>query len=297
VDIFQLAALSAAFCWAVATLFSATPAAHFGPLAFNRIRQIMMFSLLGGYAWFAGSFDSISNTQLPTIMLSGMVGIFIGDTALFASVIRLGPRRAQILFSMNAPMSTLCGFLFLDEVLSWHELVGTLIVIVGVVIAVAFGRQSGTTHSWENIKGALWIGVGFGLLGALGQTAGSLLLRPIMITGADPIAVSAVRIGVAALLLISLGFWPHKHTRSSNPATLKMLVLTGLSGFAAIGVGMTLVTFALSGAAIGIVSTLSSTAPVLLLPMLWIITGERPSWAAWCGAILVAAGTSLIFAA
>jgi uncharacterized membrane protein len=58
---------------------------------------------------------------------------------------------------------------------------------------------------------------------------------------------------------------------------------------------MTLLLFALSGGKVGIVSTLSATSPVLILPMLWATTGERPAQGAWAGAALVVAGMALIF--
>ncbi len=61
------------------------------------------------------------------------------------------------------------------------------------------------------------------------------------------------------------------------------------------GVGMTLLLYALSGGEVGIVSTLSATTPVILLPVLWWQTKEFPAIGAWVGAFLVIVGCSLIF--
>ena len=58
--------------------------------------------------------------------------------------------------------------------------------------------------------------------------------------------------------------------------------------------GVTLLLFALSGGKVGIVSILSATTPALLLPLLWIRTGERPAAGAWIGAALVVIGSALI---
>ena len=58
---------------------------------------------------------------------------------------------------------------------------------------------------------------------------------------------------------------------------------------------MTLLLYALAGGKVGIVSTLSATSPVIILPMLWARTGERPAAGAWAGAALVVAGMALIF--
>jgi drug/metabolite transporter (DMT)-like permease len=71
--------------------------------------------------------------------------------------------------------------------------------------------------------------------------------------------------------------------------------LTALTGILALAIGMTLLLFALSGGQVGIVSTLSATSPVIILPMLWARTGERPAAGAWAGAGLVVVGMALIF--
>ncbi|MDC9719992.1 MAG: EamA family transporter, partial [Gammaproteobacteria bacterium] len=46
---------------------------------------------------------------------------------------------------------------------------------------------------------------------------------------------------------------------------------------------------------VGIVMTLSAITPVLILPVIWFITGQKPSRGAWFGAILVVLGSAVIF--
>ena len=60
-------------------------------------------------------------------------------------------------------------------------------------------------------------------------------------------------------------------------------------------IGMTLLLFALQGGKVGIVSTLSALSPVLILPVLWVVTGERPPAASWAGALIAVTGMALIF--
>ncbi|MDF2388967.1 EamA family transporter [Nostoc ellipsosporum NOK] len=60
------------------------------------------------------------------------------------------------------------------------------------------------------------------------------------------------------------------------------------------GMGMSLIMAALAGGEVGIVSTLSSLSPVLVLPMVWRRTRHRPPEPAWAGAVLAFACTSLI---
>jgi drug/metabolite transporter (DMT)-like permease len=293
--IFELAALAAALTWALGGILSPTPAAHLGTIGFNRIRLTMMFVLLAGYVAIAGSWQTIPTDKLAEVMLSGLVGIFLGDTALFATMNRLGPRRTAMLFSLNAPMSAVLGYIFLAEALSGTEVTGILIVTAGVVLAIAFGKRRSQLHQWEAVKGPLWIGIVVGLVAALGQSVGSLIASPILSAGADPIAVSCLRVGVAAFFLNVLGAMPITGFKVLNALNLRIAGLTFLSGFLGMAVGMTLVLFALSGGEVGIVSTLSATTPAMLLPLLWIKTRERPALLAWVGAALVAIGSGLIF--
>jgi drug/metabolite transporter (DMT)-like permease len=68
-----------------------------------------------------------------------------------------------------------------------------------------------------------------------------------------------------------------------------------MTGIIALAFGMTLLLFALSGGKVGIVSTLSATTPVIILPMLRLKNRQEPAPVAWAGATLVVAGIALIY--
>ncbi|PLX38732.1 MAG: EamA family transporter [Hyphomicrobiales bacterium] len=292
---YQLAALAAATCWALTGMISTGPAGHLGAIAFNRLRMAMVFVLLAGVTIVSGSWATITGNEMLPILASGFVGIFLGDTALFLTLNRLGPRRTGILFAMNAPMSTVLGWIFLGEALPLQTVTGIVTAIAGVVLAIVFGKRRSQLHQWENIQGPLWVGVLLGLAAALSQSVGSLIARPVMAAGADPIAVSALRVGVAVIGLSLLMQLPVKRFHQRNPLTWSVARTVAISGFIGMGVGMTLLLFALSGGEVGIIATLSATTPAIILPLLWWRTGERPALGAWFGAALVVIGTALIF--
>ena len=101
----------------------------------------------------------------------------------------------------------------------------------------------------------------------------------------------------AALCLSLLIRLPIRGGRGQKaPLTPGLAAQTALVAFLGLGVGMTLLLFALAGGKVGIVSTLSATSPAIILPMIWARTGERPAAGAWAGAALVVAGMALIFA-
>ncbi|NNL98500.1 MAG: EamA family transporter, partial [Acidimicrobiia bacterium] len=55
-----------------------------------------------------------------------------------------------------------------------------------------------------------------------------------------------------------------------------------------------LVLIALADGDPGIVSVLVSTSPALQLPLIWLVTRERPAAGAWVGAVLASVGTAMI---
>ena len=293
--IHELAALGAATCWALTGLISAGPAGHLGAPAFNRARQIFVTGLLALYVLYTGAWRELDTSNAGPLLLSGLIGIFIGDTLLFETLNRLGPRRSGILFALNAPITALLGWLVLGETLPVFAVLGIAVTAAGVFLAILFGKRRAQMHQWEAIKGPLWIGVLLGIGAATGQAIGSIIARPVMATGIDPFLASLLRVGIAAFCLSILLQLPIPSVKPKGPLTLKVAAVTALTGILALAIGMTLLLFALSGGKVGIVSTLSATSPALILPMLWLRTGERPAAGAWAGAALVIVGMGLIF--
>ena len=68
-----------------------------------------------------GTWISFKNKRDYKILLAG-------DTALFSSLRRLGPRRSAVLFATHAPFAALLGFWLLDESLSARTLAGCALV-------------------------------------------------------------------------------------------------------------------------------------------------------------------------
>lgn len=291
---YDLLALGAAACWAVGSVMSVTPSRHLGAFAFTRWRMLMVAFMLWAVVAFSGSWHSFDAHAWGVMSISGLVGIFIGDTALFSAINRLGPRRAGVLFATHAAFSAALGFVWLDERMSLQAFVGAVMTLVGVMLAMALGRHKDETHAWEANNGHVGLGVVLALVAALCQAVGSLIAKPVMAAQVDPVMASAVRVTVATaahFVLLGAGF---AAARARQAPTLGVLAQTGLNGFIAMGIGMTLVLLALEKGDVGMVAILSSVSPILVLPLLWLQLKRAPAWGAWVGASLTVAGTALI---
>ncbi|GAB4348444.1 MAG: DMT family transporter [Oricola sp.] len=296
-SIYELAALAAAMTWAFSAVLAAGPSAELGAIAFNRLRMAIVFAVLAAYVALTGDWRTMQAQHVLPLVASGFVGIFLGDTCLFLTMNRLGPRRSNILFSTNAPMSAILGWLFLGETIVAQKVIGIAVVFAGVVLAIVFGKRRSQLDTWETVKGSLPVGIALGLGAALCQSVGSLIARPVMETGVDPATASALRVGVSVVCLSLLMSTGIRQVQPKAKLTARTAVIIGISGIAAMGVGMTLVLFGLSGGKVGIVATLSATTPAWILPLIWIRTGERPAAFAWVGSALVIAGSGMIFTA
>jgi drug/metabolite transporter (DMT)-like permease len=293
--IYELAALGASLCFAVAGLLAMEPSRALGAIRFNRVRMLLMAVLLFVVASITGGIETLSVASMPILVTSGLVGIFLGDTFLFAGLRRVGPRRNAVMFAFNAPLTAIAGIFYLDELLSFPVFVGCVLVTTGVIVAISYGQTQSSRNHWDAIHGSLPIGLLFGFLAAAGQAGGILLSRPLMQEGIDPVAASAVRVAIAAIALIVVyELSTHRSKKDHSVWTRQIVVKTVGSGIIGMGIGMTLVMFALRGGEAGIVSTLSSAAPVLMLPIIWATSGRRPALGAWIGATIVFFGTALI---
>lgn len=290
----ELSGLIAALCWTLSSLLAPRLIEVMGTFRFNTFRiTIAAILLCATSMWRLVSWDSLAD-YLPLLILSGVIGIFIGDNCLFSAVNRIGPRRAGILFAMNAPFSILLAWIFLDETLSLIELICCGVVLIGVIIAILFGKR-GQTHVWEETKGSLGLAVTIALIAALCQASGALLAKPALLAGIDPIVASATRVGASAIsLLIAYRLYFAKRIPQSYialqqyPLTLWLrLVVVATIGMV---VGMSVLVWGVANADVGLVTTLSATVPVLILPGLWLTTKQRPAPGAWLGAFLVVLG-------
>ncbi|WP_337879451.1 DMT family transporter [Rheinheimera sp.] len=291
---FEYLALLAACCWAVGSLLSAKAASHLGAFAFTRYRLACAATLLWALAFALGGVSTLHKAQLPLLAVSALVGILIGDTSLFASMNRLGPRRAGVLFATHAMFSVLLAYLFLGESIWGWTLAGCSLLSSGVMTAILFGRRNEEQHHWEADSGQLRAGIVLGLVSAFCQAASTLMIKPLMETDIDAVAASAVRMTVALAAHLTLFWLGFKVARCYLPMNFRVFMLVLINAALSMVIGMTLILQALKQGDAGLVGMLSSVSPVVVVPLLWLVYKRRPAAGAWLGAAMTVAGTILI---
>lgn len=280
--------LAAAAAFAASALYIDSVTGRVGPLQVSRWQMGLAFLATGAISLVTGGWASIDLDMALWLLGSSVTGIMFASLTFVATIQMTGPRISALLFTTAAPFALVLGYVFRGETVTLTQGSGVALIVLGIVLAV----MGPTGDEGPRPPKPLWLGIGLGLLTSLGQATGSLFARPAMLSGADPVAAIAVRTAFATLFFLALLAVPRLRPKAL-PDRQAIGRLSG-AAFSGMVVGMSLLMAALAVGDVGIVTTLSSTTPVLILPMVWMIHGRLPGPMAWIGAALAVFGTGLI---
>jgi drug/metabolite transporter (DMT)-like permease len=174
------------------------------------------------------------------------------------------------------------------------ETIGITLCFLGLCITI-LGRDGGV--SWSNVQpDMLRVGVLAGLGVAICQAVAMVLIKSALQMGADPVAASALRVTLAAVLVSPPAYGRGK-TFANLPQPFRPLLFGTLASALAVnGAGMIFLTLAIADSnLLASASSLCSLAPVAVVPIMWALTGHAPTPLTALGVIVAVAGTVLIF--
>lgn len=284
-----LLSLGAAVTFSLAAMAISAVAGRVGVWQLARWQMGIAFVLTALSSTLVGGWATVHLWQFWLLAASAATGIMLASTTYLAAIHAAGPRVTALLFSLASPFAVLEGWLLLGEQLAPMQLLGIGLILSGIVLAILAENDP---HPEDKPAKPLWIGVVLGIVTSIGQATGTLLARPAMESGVEPFTAMAIRTGLGGLFFLALMVFPF--ARAARRPQGKDLQNVALSAFFGMFLGMCLMMAALVQGDVGIVSTLTSTTPILILPMLWFTTRRAPGWPAWLGAALAVAGTALI---
>jgi drug/metabolite transporter (DMT)-like permease len=295
----ELAALGAAFLWAIASVVYGRLGRQIPPLELNFLKGIVAIALLILTLLYSGQLlPEINPTALTLLLLSGGLGIGVGDTAYFSAINYLGPRRTLILETLAPPLAALLALIFLQEKLSSASWCGILLTILGVAWVVTERLPNSTPNTTHlTVRGISW-----GMLAAVSQANGAVLSRAALAQSSiSPLWSTLVRLGAGVLVLVLWLLLKAKQQKApESVSTLKVLqswqVLgaIALTSFFSTYLGIWLQQTSLKFAPVGIAQTLTSTSPLFVLPLV-ILMGETVSSRAILGVLIALGGVGLLF--
>ena len=286
-------AIGAAAIWSAVALSATRVVRYFGSYNYNLLRLLGIIVFFFPYVYINWESLYLNQSIFSAIVLSSIIGIIIGDTFLFVCLKRLGPRRQALLFSMQIPFTIILAEIFLQTLPSITELIGCALIFSGILIAIQFNRTI-PNDDLENIQGNKYTGLFAGIGLALCQSIGIILMKPALQT-TDPIIVSYLRVLVAAIIMFGTLFFIKNNQLWEKMKNIKVTLFSIFLGFMGMGVGMTMLIYALKYGNPGVISTLSSTMPIMIIPILWIVTKNYAGHLAVVGATLTCVGAGIIF--
>ncbi len=294
------AALLAAFLWAAATLMFGKLGRQLSPLLLNMVKGVcaiaMMMITLVVQAQISPNLamlPSLPKASVIFLLLSGALGIGLGDTAYFSAINTLGARRALLLETLAPPIAALLAWLFLFEQLSLGAVIGIMVTLLGVAWVIS-ERTPGT------VLQPTGAGLRVALLATFCQAAGAVLSRAALAdTVVSPLWSSLIRLLAGLVFMVVLGLARSEYLIGGWRKALEIIMMPRLLGaialtsFFATYLGIWLQQIALKYTATGIAQALLATSPLFVLPMAALL-GERLSWRAVGGVVIALSGVWLL---
>jgi drug/metabolite transporter (DMT)-like permease len=265
--------------------------------------RLSLASLLLG-CWAFGTGTGLSGPAFPLLFISGVIGIGLGDVAFFQALPRLGPRVSSLLVQcITAPLGALIEWQWLGTHLTWAQFGFVLVIIGGVAVALSPGAGVKISRS-ALVKGAVFV-----FIAAAGTAIGAVLSRKAYAvadgldqpidgaTAAFQRIVSGTLFAGIALLLVKRRMLrvqklaPHhlvvEVSRHKWSGVWPWVTANAIAGQT---LGVSLMQWALKTSPTGVVLAIVATTPVMIIPVAWVMDGERPTWHGIIGGAIAVSG-------
>jgi drug/metabolite transporter (DMT)-like permease len=290
----ELAALATAVCWSFTAILFSYSGRLVGSQVVNRSR------LLFAMAFLLLTHTLLEGTPFPLqaepfrwfwLALSSLLGLVLGDAALFQAYVLIGPRLSMLMMSSVPILSTLLAWIFLGETVTGLEFGGVLVTIGGISWVVTEKQPQRTAVEHKQYRRGLLMA----LAGALGQAANLITAKFGLAGEFSTISATIIRIFVAIVIVWAVAAWQGQiyHTvRQWQNRRVLPAILGGTVVGPFLGIWFSLV--AIQWTRVGIAATLMALTPVILIPLGYMLYRERVSGRGLAGTVLAFTGVALI---
>jgi drug/metabolite transporter (DMT)-like permease len=292
------AVVTSCFSTACSLLFTSA-GKRIGSLSVNAYRTVMAVGLLIlAHAILMGTIlPSASNAQWFWMGVSGIIGLGVGDSGLYAAYVMIGPRRSVLVMSLSPIFASMGAYLMLGEVMPELAIFGIAMTMAGVVVVMLEEEERAEVPLSKKLK---WYGLFSALIGAACQGVGLVFskkgigLNPS--TTLNPLSAALMRLILGALsvwiVLLLAGKLPELREAVRSKEGISHTAAGAFLGpFLAVTFSMIAVTYTQTGVA----QTLMSLTPILIIPAIWIRYKQRTSWRGILGAGIAVIGVSILF--
>ena len=284
----ELMAMGAAACWALSSVIYAR--ARLSAWTINFAKNILGIIIVFINLWLlwlitGQGFLVFSGEAWFYLVISGLIGIALGDTCYFRSLQILGPRRSLVVATTAPIFGAVFGWMWLDEILSAGSMLGIVIAIVGISMVVLEKRAR--VEAPNLYPGKERTGILLGLIAAVCQAAGGAISK-LGMRECTALEATFVRL-LAAVVVALIIFGATKRLRSTvlRSGGLRSTVqdilkpdnFKKLAPAAALGtwLGIWFSQIGFKYADVAIATMLMSTSPLFAIPLVRMFDGHSIS--------------------
>jgi drug/metabolite transporter (DMT)-like permease len=291
----EIAGLLTSVFFAANAVFITRAGKLVGSVIVNRTRVVfaLFYLVLLNLLFFRQPFPfNASSDRWSWLMLSGVIGLAMGDAFLFQAYLYVGPRLGMLLLSLSTVFGVLEAWIIFGETLRLAQIIGITLTMAGILWVLL---EQGDINA-PKIRPSP-VGILYGVLAAIGQATGLVFSKQGMQGNFSPIQGNVIRMLAAVLALLVLMLIQRQagktvQTLRANPRALPLLAVAALIG-PVIGVSLSLL--AVQNTAVGVASVLTSLAPIFMLPIAHFLFKEHLGWQAVAGTILAMVGVAILF--
>lgn len=287
----EIAALTAAFLWASASILFARVGKSTGPVALNFVKTGcgLLMTVVTIWALNQELWPELSPPDLGWLAFSGILGLTVGDSAFFVAINRMGPRRAMLLWALVPPVTALIAWPVLGEVLGLWSLAGGAITLMGIAWVLNERTPSAPVERHD-----LLVGLGFGMIAVACQSVGSVTAK-MAGSDLDGLTLSLVRLafGTGGLLVqvVFQRIGAQVRTLVSTPRELLRVVAATVIGTY---LGLWLSMIALQRSLAAVAATLTATSPIFVVPLARVFLKEELTYRGAIGATVSVVGVAIL---
>lgn len=258
--------------------------------------------LLGTWAFIFG--PGLNSEAYPLFILSGFMGIGVGDVTFFQALPKLGSRLTLLLIEcLSAPFGAVVEWLWMGTTLTLWQILCGIVILVGVGLALKPGDKVRLSRR------DLVSGVAFCTAAALGTAFGAVLSRKAYAvvhsagqsldggSAAFYRVLGGLFIGGLCLLAVK-----QKELRVQARAPRRMILEVSarkwrgvwpwvlMNALAGQTLGVSCMQLALEQIPTGLVLAIIAVTPIVVIPLAYVFEGERPTRASLLGGAIAVAG-------
>lgn len=276
------AALGSAASWAVGSILFKRLGESISPLAMTLAKGAVSVVLLALTLVFTG-YQGVEPQPLLLLILSGLLGIALGDTFFFEALQDLGPHALVLLMMLGQVFTVILAVLFLGETPTLYVWFGIVLVVLGIGIVLS-ANLSGEKQALK------WRGIAFGLLSVLCMSV-SIIIAKKGLESISTIQATFIRMLSGTVGILFFGMATRRLVRWAIPFKDPKLLWFFLVSVCVVTFGgFWLSLVAIKYVDVAIANTLNSTEPLFILPLGAIFLKEKIGFRAVVGTGITTAG-------